>query len=219
MMRRGWMLVPLALVVGACQTSSKPQPPGDGPAEEPARAPLADVRVQRTHIGQPELRQVSWPAENVVDRDTLGLLSEDARAAVRSSKLPVLAPRRATLAAPAKVVARPNFTALAIRGQGDDDGLTVSLSATRVSQRYELAPTDLGAARPHQVRNGKPAWVLQNEGIWSVTWEEHGVSYVLELECATAGADLRCQSEREVLRLAEELAFVGGSFETAGGTR
>ena len=60
-----------------------------------------------------------------------------------------------------------------------------------------------------QVR-GRPAWITQNESIWSATWEENGVSYVAEVECSRP-TDARCQSPDVLVELTESLVFVGGA--------
>ena len=64
----------------------------------------------------------------------------------------------------------------------------------------------------HTVRQGKPAWVLPNEGIWSVSWEEMGVSYSLDVECERPKDDVRCQSADRAVAIVESLVLVGGSF-------
>jgi hypothetical protein len=93
-----------------------------------------------------------------------------------------------------------------------EDGVTVSLQANRLARRHAALPPALG----RDVVRGRDAWITQNEGIWSATWTEHGVSYVLEVECARPGEDARCASDAYVRALAEELVFVGGSFEQGG---
>jgi hypothetical protein len=127
--------------------------------------------------------------------------------------VPALVPALAGLVEPAVVIAKPNFYAVSTRGTGEHAGLTVSVSSSRVAHRYAGVP----AVRPTDSVRGRPAWITQNEGIWSVSFDEHGVSYVVEVECDRPGDDPRCASDAAVRAIAESLAFVGGSFD--GGAR
>lgn len=124
-------------------------------------------------------------------------LDDAARAAVLRSPVPVLLLPEEHAAA-SVVTAGPGYYAVSARA-GE---LTLSIHATDV----EHARGDGRQAPPraHEVR-GRPALVLVNDGIRSVTWEEGRTSYVVEVECFRALEDERCVEERFVLALAESL--------------
>lgn len=50
---------------------------------------------------------------------------------------------------------------------------------------------------------------MESEGIWSVSWQEFGTSYILSLECGSK-TDERCNSANYALSLVEALVYVGG---------
>lgn len=152
---------------------------------------------------------VAWPERSTIDASVLAGLPAEARELVKTSRVPVLVPRAASLLAAAKLVVRPAFTAVSIDGQGEHAGLNVSISATRVTHRYQGIPEARG---PERVRGDKPAFITQNEGIWSATWRENGLSYVVEVECARPGEDARCRDDAFLRTVVEDLAFVGGAF-------
>lgn len=145
-------------------------------------------------------KPVAWPT-TAVDETTLAALPESARAAVSSSQVPVLLVARASLLDDTVVIAKERFTAVSTKG----DGIHVSVSATRSAHRRSHLPKVEGK---HQVR-GQPAWVTQNEAIWSASWIENGIAYVLELECASL-PDPRCDDDAHLQTLIDELVYVGG---------
>lgn len=196
-----------ALAAAACEpgpTSDVDQRSPDG--ELPTRT--RDVPVSKAI----DVTRVVWPERSAIDDATLGRLSQPARAKVSESLVPVMLPRAAGLVDKAKLVVKPAFTAISMTGEGEHAGVTVSVSATRVSHRYADVPEVKG---PERVRGGKPAFVTQNELIWSVTWFEHGISYVVEVECARPSEDARCADDKFVRSVVEDLTFVGGSFDAA----
>lgn len=162
-----------------------------------------------------ELR-VTWPARAEVDTTLLARVPADARALIERSTVPVMLPRTRGLAERARFVAKPTFFAASIAGSEEHEGLHLAISATKIVHRHRgIDPLKATAT----VRGGKPAWVLQNETIWSVSWEEHGVSYVVDLECARPSEDARCESDAAILAIVEELTFVGGSFGASEGAK
>jgi len=142
---------------------------------------------------------VDWPDGTELDRDGFATLSARSRAAVLRSEIPVLVPTEAIDSA--IVMARPAWTAVSARR----DGLTISLHATRVAHTY---PGIQPAKGPARVRN-QPAFITQNEGIWSASWKEYGAHYALEVECDDP-AEARCTDDAEVRSLAKTLRYVGG---------
>jgi len=185
----------LAMVsIGAALAACEAEPSSPGTAPRPAEvSPAGEPRTV--------IKDVTWPAADRIDRAALGGLGPAAAKAVVRSPIPVLVPTEADLLKSAVLIAKPNWYSFSARS----DGLTVSLSATRVAHRYEHIPPAVGT----RSARGAGAFVTQNEGIWSVTWMENGASYTLDVECASA-QDERCRSDAAVLGLCEQLAYVGG---------
>lgn len=206
------LFIVLALAAVGCETPREVElagPPAAERAEQPARAvtpgqrAVEELRVRRPHASE-------------LDGALRAALPADARASLDAASVPVLLPARSSLIDGAKLVVKPAFTAAALRGRGDDEGLTVSISGTKIVHRH----AGIEAVSPRdRVRGGKPAWVLMNEQVWSVTWEEHGVSYVVDLECARPSEDARCASPDAVLAIVEELRLAGGAGLLVGGAQ
>ncbi len=188
-------------------------PPREGERDTSTEAAPVVERLRPRALDQ---LRVSWPDRSTVDAAVVASLSEDARVRVARSTVPVMLPADLDLTRAARVVDKPQFTTAAFSDRETGKGVSVFVSATKVAHRYgHIRP----AERASQVRGGKPAWVLENESIWSVSWDEHGVSYVLEVECARPSEDPRCASPDFALSLVESLRFVGGSFAGEEGSR
>jgi hypothetical protein len=83
--------------------------------------------------------------------------------------------------------------------------------------RYAHLEEAARAAVAHPAKQrlrGTHGWVTQNEGVWSATWEEHGVTYVAEFLCDDP-SEARCATADALLAEIESLAYVGGQ----GGAR
>jgi len=187
------VMVALACL-GACEQSAPSPSPAASPGSEPAPAtPAAPA---------PEVGQVEWPPTDKLDQATLRALPQAGQAAVGASAVPVLVPRRPELLAGAVIVAKEHWTSF----WGRTPAITVTVMATRMARRYDHIPP---TRAPRRVR-GAPALITQNEGIWSATWTELGVTYTLDLECASP-RDAACASDAELLAIAEDLAYVGGA--------
>ncbi len=202
------ILALLALgVVSGCsgQPGSAPEP-GDGRPSKPVVVPArAAARARGRVISE---RNVAWPAPESIDASAVAALAPADREALHRATVPVLLPRAPALLEAARLVVKPAFYAASIEGAADLAGTHLSISATKTVHRLAALHAEKTAA----VRGGKPAWVLENEGIWSVTWEENGLSYVADLECARPGEDARCASADALVAIVEGLVFVGGSF-------
>ena len=216
MLRSPWIRVLATLGVGAsclalvggCDAPDASVPPASEPGELPSRS--RELPITKAV----DIRRVEWPARDAVDAEALARLSPAARTAVAGSRLPVLVPRRADVAERAQLVVRENFYAASSRmTEGETSGVTINVSATRVTHRYANIPN---VKAPERVRSERPAFVTQNEGIWSVTWVENGLSYVVEVECDRPSEDARCKDASFVRGLADDLVFVGGSFADGG---
>lgn len=197
-------------LLAACQVATPDGPIADGDAELAVGAPEAKSGA----LGDPakpkhrvDVTRASWP-DAAADQDVVAEMSPAAVSALPSAIVPLLLPspkgalpeltRNATLMSKPTFVAWSTFT--------DDRSLTVSLSSSVVVHHH----ADVRAAAPtSSVRGGKPAWVLQNEGIWSAAWEEFGVWYVVEVECSRPGEDARCKDDTAVRGVVESLRFAG----------
>ncbi|MSP25658.1 MAG: hypothetical protein EXR75_10930 [Myxococcales bacterium] len=145
---------------------------------------------------------VRWPLPSTIDRDAFAGLDAISASAVRSAPVPVLVVRDPLFARAARVMAGPHWVALAARA----DGLTVSLSGTRLAHRHP----GVASARGRASVRGQPAFVTQNERIWSASWLEYGAAYVLEVECDQP-SEARCNDDRKLMELAATLRYVGGA--------
>jgi hypothetical protein len=155
-------------------------------------------RRGRVIAGEVVSRTIAWP--NAQPRETLKLrLDTSSRAAVDASPVPVLVP--------------PDFveTGRIKRGEGwyafagQAEGRSVSIQGSAKARLYP----GIGVAEPTWTVRGLGGFVTQNEGIWAVSWTEHGAAYSLEVECAKASDDA-CRDETFALGLAEQLHYVGG---------
>jgi hypothetical protein len=188
----------LALLAALCACAQPPSTSDAAPeaaVERPAAATRAGAPASQV------LADIQWPGEGRLDRQALSALPQAAARAAAASRVPVLVPSRRELLAAPVIVTRENWTSFWAR----TPEITVSLKITRLAHKYPgLAPM----RGPRDIR-GAPAFVTANEGIWSATWMENGVSYALDLECASPDAPA-CASDALLLELASELVYVGG---------
>lgn len=140
------------------------------------------------------------PVDPAARADALAALDAASREAVRRSPVPVLL-LPAEWSANSRVMADRGYYAVSARRSE----LSVAIHASDIVH----APGDGAEQSPraHTVR-GRPALVMVNDGIRSVTWEEGRTSYVVEVECYRALEDPRCTEEAFVLELAESLVAV-----------
>jgi hypothetical protein len=213
------LVAPLAL--GACRAAG-PAPDErrtqrQEVSDQAAPEPKATARSARAGGGPSERAKlelsITWPTSR--DEVARARLSSDAQGKLDLAPVPALAPTEPALAAASRVVVKDAFYSLSARASG----LSLYVSGTRVAYRYAALERELerrGGPRtpdgrlpgPHAVR-GTDAFVTQNEGVWSVSFFEHGASYVVELACDDP-RDARCADDALVRSLAEGLSHVGG---------
>lgn len=224
----------LALVASGCEGVEAPvDPPGS--ATSSSRTPTTSRGLAPAAAERIVVREVAWPDLASVEEAVLARFGALDQRAIARSGVPVLAPRDARVYASTKVVATPQWFTIAMKDASyaaelearrhhdaarpeateglfppAEPGLSLFVQGTRVAHRRPGVPSITGR---DEVR-GRPAWITQNESIWSATWEEGGVSYVTELECSVP-TDARCQSADLLLELTESLAFVGGAGPVA----
>ncbi|XXT16883.1 hypothetical protein WME94_42300 [Sorangium sp. So ce429] len=191
------VFVILSAAVAACEQTA---PPSDAPRDQAAALSAAAAVA-------PVITTVTWPSAASVDRSALAVLPKTAFHAARTSQVPVLVPSRRELLAAPVIVAKEHWTSFWAK----TETLTVSLTMTRLSRKVPGVPPVRGA---HSVR-GEPAFITANEGIWTASWTENGVSYALDVECA-APESPACASDALVRELASELVYVGGAGVKAG---
>ena len=136
-----------------------------------------------------------------VDAAALAALDNDSRAAVARSPVPVLIPKRPELLKVGKVMAEENWYAF----HASHDGLTVAVGASKIEHHHD----DIAPTKGKRTVRGVPGFIVQNEGIWSLSWREGGISYSLDLECAEP-SEARCSNDETLLSIARDLVYVGG---------
>jgi hypothetical protein len=128
------------------------------------------------------------------------VMRPDSRAALDATTVPLLFPNDLALAATAVVTSGPRWVAASIP-QAD---LTVSIHATREA----MPPPALNPPRHSDRLRALPATITVNEGIRAATWEEGGVAYMVDVECARPAEDPRCTADVFVRALVEGLVRV-----------
>ncbi|WP_437314753.1 hypothetical protein [Sorangium sp. So ce385] len=195
------VLLSLSVAFAACDQAA---PPSEAPRDPAAAQPLVATAA-------PVIAPVTWPPAASVDRGALAALPEAAAHAARISQVPVLVPSRPELLAAPVLVAKEHWTSFWAR----TESMSVSLTMTRLERKYPGIPPFRGT---HAVR-GAPALITANEGIWTASWIENGVTYALDVECASPEAPA-CASDALLRELAAELVYVGGvGAKTAGDRR
>src|SRR5690606_36203020 len=159
--------------------------------------------------------RVRWPEPGTIDRGLRAELAAPMLRGIALAPAPVMFPSdagwRPERLDSAKLHRGEHWFALELHRAE----LSLNLSASTLTRVHpQLRGETLADARAlagREVVRGRPASITQNEGIWSASWIEHGVAYSLELEC---GSPLgQCVDDRELRRVAESLAYVGGREE------
>lgn len=138
------------------------------------------------------------------------VLRPEARRALDESTVTLLVPDDPGLVATAVVTSGPHWAAISI-ARGDH---TLAVHASRAPAPV-VAPAPQPARRPEaptreeRIR-GFPAVLSGGDGQRAATWEERGVTYVLNVAC-TAADDPRCARERFVRDLATSLVPLEGA--------
>jgi hypothetical protein len=140
-----------------------------------------------------------------VDEDARSRASAELRSAVDRSPVPVLVPPDGDWLAGSVLIVKEHWYALS----ATRDGLSLALRGTRFAHRHPDIAPQVGR---HRVR-GQPAFATSDRRIVSVSWQEYGAAYSLDLECA-APDDARCAAPAHVFQLADRLVFVGGDRDS-----
>lgn len=130
-------------------------------------------------------------------------LSPEARAAIDQARLPIFLPRDPAFLRAAVITHGPHFSALG----ASHDGITLSIAAT--DARFENAEEIAPPPPTDQVR-GQPATFTQNDLIRTVAWDEAGLAWAVDVECADPERDARCASDDYLRSIVESLELAGG---------
>lgn len=148
---------------------------------------------------QTSIQPVQFP--KTIDGVARAHLPKDEQAKVATSTVPVLVPKDGALLAVGVVMVEEVWTAF----HAQAGGVTVHVAGTRLAHVHPEVPPSPGQTA---LRAGKGR-VTVNEGIRQATFEENGVSYAVDVECARQD-DARCTTDAYVVELTNALVFVGG---------
>jgi hypothetical protein len=144
-----------------------------------------------------------------VDTALLASLPAQAQATIAVSKLPVLVAAVPldgfTVLTDTHYVATAGHRMRTLQ-DGQVSDATVSLHSTNVVHDIE----GLAAAKPTHTVHGLGAQFTINEGVATVTWEEFGMAFALDVECSQH-EDARCHDAAFVVAEADALRLVGGA--------
>jgi hypothetical protein len=130
-------------------------------------------------------------------------LAPEARAAIDQSRLPILLPSDPAFLRAAIITHGPHFSALS----SSHDSITLSVAATdaRFENAEEMAPM-----QPVDQVRGQPATFAVNDMIRTVSWDEAGLAWAVDVECADPERDARCASDDYLRSIVEGLELAGG---------
>lgn len=214
--RWGWFRWRLPLtILGVLSGCDAPPPaaPGDeaqardaavgGSAAGDADAPgdLAVARPKKAKVigGESVARTIAWPEASTIDPALRDRLAAASRHAADDAALPVLVPIESTDRG--HLTVGDGWYAFSTR----DGDTTVSVQGSARARIH----AGIGRADPMHVVRGQGAFVSNNEGIWVVSWLEHGAAYSLELECDDPRAPA-CEGPARAVEIATNLGLVGG---------
>lgn len=142
---------------------------------------------------------VTWPERGELDATLRDRIAAGERDRIDDAALPVLVP--AVGVESGVLTVGEGWYAFSTK----DGDTTINVQG---SARARVHPGIRKADPPHVVR-GQGAFISQNEGIWVVTFIEHGASYSVELECADPRGPA-CSGPERAVEIAQGLGLVGG---------
>jgi len=185
----------------ACASADEPSLPSAERSATPDELRSDETPRRGAVLGGERVRRVPrWPADDEIDDSVIAMMPSSGRSALDDLSLPGLVLRRHEFASTTKVMPGHRWYATWAK----HDGLVVTLNVSGEARVYPHVKPFEGNER---VRD-QPAFVTQNETIWSVTWVENGVAYDLGLECESPTMP-ECQDSAFAMGLAEDLAYVG----------
>ena len=194
-------IAPMVAIVGACDPASGPSDEQTLRAAPTASGELATTKPRRGRVigGESVRREIAWPVAQTRADAVRAELDATTTEDVDRSDVPVLVPP--AVATGGRVMIGDGWYAFSGRG----DAFTISVQG---SARARVYP-HVRAAEPDWIVRDQGAYLTRNEGIWSVSWIEHGAAYAIEIECDEPFAG-PCADETFVVELTESLVYLGG---------
>lgn len=192
-MRIVWLTLLLLLVATAALFGA--QGTGDVPREH--LPDQGQSEALNTVYFEKRLVEIQWPLLNENSASVRGTLSEQLLTEIDATPLPVLVP--AEHASTTDIKVRHTSQSLTVRVISPENSFVL------YGSRAQYALPELRGI-PGKRPGRKFVTVSGDEGVWTATWTEYGVSYMLRLGCSDS--DQSC--ERYMLSIINSLTFVGG---------
>jgi hypothetical protein len=145
---------------------------------------------------------ITWPSIGKAGMSVRGRIVEEALQQIDRAPVPVLLPRDLT-------------TSTNVRLSTGEDSFSVSVQAidhpfalygsSVLYSLPDIPPPNYSPVSGDTIR-GVPLKITGDEGVWTATWSEHGVAYMLRMGCSEPESE--CESY--VRERVEMLVFVGG---------
>ncbi len=208
MLIRSSALAPLlvgALLVAGC-TATEPPPAPPTPTQTAtlqAADPDAIFEEQAKRaesLPARRLVQIDWETAAAERNPSPALLPKD-QARLDALRVPALLWSDDAFLASLQLVTGDGWYA----ASGDSQGLHVAIHAeTQEIQRPDLVEELGKEADPTALR------ISESHRIYTVAFTRYGVHYTLDVECAQPGGDARCDNPEHALKIAGQLALMGG---------
>jgi hypothetical protein len=172
---------------------------------EPA-GETAEARAKQAHRepGTTEDVEVDWSDAASHPRADVSGLSDEARASVEASTVPVLLPRDRALLQGAVITHGPTWYAASLHPTGHHIRID--------GRRRVVHQPGLEASVPEERRRPPGATSLtRTHGIVSVAFDAFGAAYVLDVECEAPTTDVRCTEDDYARSLVRGLGVAGGA--------
>ena len=194
----------LTAVVALAAASCGGQPEQAAPANPTPPQGASPTAAAPDARGRGQGSGLQWPRAASIDVSAQSALPAAVRDRLQESPLPVLIPSDRGLLAAA---GPPTIDSDKYTFTSRTPDLTVSILASVSAPSTDPQPR--AQSLPRVQAGSRNIFLTQNEGIRVATWEENGVAYSAEVECAKA-TDVRCRDDRYLVSMIEKLAFVGG---------
>lgn len=163
---------------------------------DPKRAPTEGTDTKAIAVTEAPAAAAAAPtlAGAAIDATARGRLSEETRAAVDASRLPILLPR--SLAGRGRLISEEHWYDFAYRAEGTE------IHVKGLGVRH----ADVPFPRANETVAGRAVFLNRSEEILSASFEAHGIHYDAYIECGGR----RCDDKAELLAFVGDLVLVGG---------
>ena len=163
---------------------------------DPKRAPTEAAETRAIAVTEAPAATAVAPtlAGAAIDATARGLLSDETRAVVDASRLPVLLPR--SLAGRGRLISQEHWYDFAYRSEGTE----IHLKGLGVRH------ADVPFPPANETVAGRAVFLNRSEEILSASFEAHGIHYDAYIECGGR----RCDDKAELLAFVGDLVLVGG---------